>query len=198
MAHAVSRDEDEWLMAVTASLSKPRALWRVLGQFKGQPTAAAVPVLGEVLRVDDPHVQSRALHLLAKVPGVAAGEAIASVLKEADSRSVALAAAKLGWRRARHVLPALIECVEQQGSSLGAARAAVLVAIASLADARAQDVLSTALTDQNRDVRRSSARALKKIRTHKSREALEQAAQELSWCRGRYARRALRDLRHPG
>jgi HEAT repeat protein len=188
MPRALFMDEDEWLAAVTELLSKPRALWRVLSQFKRPPTAAAVPVLREVLRVDDPHVQSSAIHLLAKVPGVAAEEAIASVLKAADSRSVAVAAMKLGWRRARHVLPALIDCVQERGSSLGAARATVLVAIAGLADARAQDVLSKALSDQNRDVRRSSARALGRIGTHKSREALEQAIHELSWWRGRYAR----------
>jgi HEAT repeat protein len=70
----------------------------------------------------------------------------------------------------------------------------VLVVIALLADSRTHAVLVDGLTDRNPDVRKASAFALKRIGTHKSREALEQAVDELSWRRARFARRALRDV----
>jgi len=195
MSGPVLGDEETWLAAVAEARGKPRELQAVLGQFHGRPTAAALPILRDVWQVKDSRVQGKVLDLLAQVPGLVAEEAIASYLKSGDDNVLGLAAHKLGRRHARAALPALIECAETRGSSLSeTSRTAVLVVIALLADSSTHAVLVDGLTDRNPEVRKASAGALKRIGTYKSREALEQAVDELSWRRGRFARRALRDL----
>lgn len=199
MPATVIVNEADWLTAVAGAHGRPAELRAVLRRFRGRPTVAAVPVLSAALRVDDVVLQRAVIDLLAQVPGPAADEAIASVLEWADGLTVGLAVRRLGRRGARSALPALLDCAERRGPSLGEpGRSLVLVFVARFADSRALGVLHDGVTDRKSSVRQASAGALKHIGTYKSREELERAVQELPWWQGRFARRALRDLRGSG
>lgn len=207
-------DQASFIAAVEAAARDPDRLRKLLRESRpSSTTAEAVPALRDALMVDDRKVRQSVLLHLAPVRESAATEAITSVLDWSDSDTVAVAAHLLSLRKARETVPQLIDCLERRGARLqGKSRDSLLSVIAQLArplsgpllspnldtrwqdDPRLPEVLEASLFERDNRVRKASARAMRRIGKPESREALERAASQLSWWRGRYARSELRTM----
>jgi HEAT repeat protein len=125
-----------------------------------------------------------------------AAAALAESLQSADSVAVAGAARLLSRMRAHSAIPALIRCLEGGEHELDqTAKRSVTRALGAMPHRDEVPVLAKLLRDPNRRTRTAAARAIAQIRAPEAQTALESAASELSWFRGRSVRRALHAVR---
>jgi HEAT repeat protein len=116
-----------------------------------------------------------------------------------DARVVKVSAQRLVRLGEARAVPAIESVLEQRGDQIdGAAGKQALVAtLGDFAQRSSVPALAARLADRDGLTRKRAARALARINYPESRRALELASGELSWWRGRWARRALtRMCRH--
>ena len=113
-------------------------------------------------------------------------------LLEADDLVVSRRAARaLAELQAREAIPVLVRILQARGSVLPVgAQLTYIRALREMPHASAVGVLSDAL--YRKGVQDKAARGLMEVRTPEATAALEAAAEELGWWRGRKVRRAIR------
>ena len=126
-------------------------------------------------------------------------EAIAMLvesLQTADSVAVGNASRLLAGIQARSAISSLITCLDTRGNELdNTAQQWIARALGLMPHRDAIPVLAKLLRASSRRTRRTAAWAIAQIRAPESQVALESAADELPWFRGRAVRRALEAVR---
>jgi HEAT repeat protein len=157
-------------------------------------TPASMPMLRELLVCSDAPARLRAVLILAGWENDEATEALISALQSPHSDVVGSAAMKVVKRDARHAVPELVEVLETRGPMLAKGdRRMVVRALALMPHRSAVPALDGALRSPRADqsTRKWAARGLAATCSPDSRAALESAARELGWWRGRWARKML-------
>jgi HEAT repeat protein len=185
--------EREILAAIETESLTPMRRVNLILELRGLATGESVAVLRDSLGSSDTRIHVAALRVLAEIGSEEAIDAMISSLLSPDKTAGSWAATLLGKMEARRALPALVARLQEHGEQLGSGRKfSVILALGRMPHRESVSVLAAALRDPDWSARRQAAWALQQIRAPESRIALEVAVSELSWFRGRWARRALR------
>ena len=132
--------------------------------------------------------------LIEDVQAIGDRDAVSILLRLLETSDVAVstrAARALAELRATEAVPALIQILEVRGSKLSVVDQLIYIrALREMPHASAVGVLSEAL--YRKGVQEKAARGLAELRTPEATAALEFAANQLGWWRGRRVRRAIR------
>jgi HEAT repeat protein len=188
----MSRREREIVAALsTESLTSRRRFDLIVG-LRGIATEESVSVLRDSLESPDTKIHVSALRRLAEIGSEEAIDSVIGSLLATDETAGSWAARLLGDKDIRRAIPALVCALEVHGAELGRSRKfGIICALGRMPHRESVAVLAEALRDPDRRSRRQAAWALQQIRAAESVEALQSAVHELSWFRGRWARRAL-------
>jgi HEAT repeat protein len=171
-------------------VTERRALLRELQEIG---TEASIPVLRENLRSHYDNVVMDAVRALGQLGTDDATDAIVECLEMEPGQRISLAALALRKLGSRRAVPAIIRCLEtRSGEIRHSDKRTLIIALGKAPHVSEVPVLSAALKDRHYRMRHAAAWALAQIRAPESTGALEAAAADLSWLRGRSARRALR------
>jgi HEAT repeat protein len=190
------RREDEIIAALRSepsSVKRRRELVRDLGR---SPTSRSLDVLRENALSSDHKVSVGALFGLRRLGTEEAWDVVIECLAIAPVRHLWLAIDMLGKAGIRSAIPALIQCLDRRREELRRGdRRLIVLAFIRMPHRSEVPVLERTLREPGYRLRDSAAVALAQIRAPESRAALEVAAREFSWLRGRTVRRALRQRR---
>ena len=185
--------EDEIIAALQAdalSVKQRRRLLRELAQHRRR---RSLEVLREHLASENDRIADAALWALHERATEGSVDAIIEALSMPPGPRFTLAVYVLGEARVRRAIPALVDCLERRGEALDEGdRRMVVLTFQRLPHRSEVPVLSRELRTGGPRLRKAAALSLMRIRAPESRAALETAADELSWLRGRSVRRALR------
>jgi HEAT repeat protein len=187
-----SREEEivAGLQTNKLSIKRRRAL---VSELQRVGSERSVDVLRQSLRSSDNQLSVRAVFALAHIGTEKATEALIESLSMDTTPRFTFAVDSLGKMGARNAIPALIHCLESRGDQLQwGDKRVIILALTRMPHRSMVPVLSSALRDQRRAVRKAAAWALTEIRAPESTAALEEAAGSLSWPRNLQAKRALR------
>lgn len=159
----------------------------------------SVPVLRGFLLADDDGPRVAAIHTLSSVGTEAAVSALAEALDQQTNLGITFTARELAKLKARSAIPALADCLQRRKDELGVgAKLWIIRALTVMPHRSEVPALAAVLNDSNRRVRRAAAGALARLDMPEAEAALQDAARQLSWFRGRPARRALNRRREGG
>jgi HEAT repeat protein len=161
---------------------------RLLWQLR----ASSIGLLREYLDSSDARDGVAAVQALERIGSEAAVAALVEGLRSASPLVAAYIARALIKLNARGELPAIIAFLHDRADELsGQDKQFVIGAMRKVPHVSAVPVLADSLRDRRRGVRKSAALTLLRIRAVESIEALQTAADELGFWKGRQARRAL-------
>lgn len=187
-----SREEEivAALQTNNLSIKQRRAL---VSELRRVGSERSIDVLCDCLRSSDDQLSVRAVFALAHIDTEDAIDALIGSLSMDVTPRLIFAVDSLGKMGARSAIPALIQCLESRGDELRwGEKRVIILALTRMPHRSMVPVLSAALRERHRAVRKAAAWALTEIRAPESRAALEEAAESLSWPRNLQAKRALR------
>jgi HEAT repeat protein len=156
-----------------------------------------LPTLLEGLRSPDRELRVSSAVALGKIGTARAIDSLIANLRTSDDASVLTVSARefsrLGELAAVPTIESvLIERGDEIHSAVG--KRALVGTLGGFAQRSSVPALRARLADPDGATRKRAARALRRINYPESRGALEQSSRELSWWRGRWARRALASM----
>ncbi len=188
--------EAEIIAALQSNAVSLKQRRKLLWDLGARPTARSLEVLRENLCSSDARVSVGALLALRRLGSEEAWDAVIECLAMDRSPRLGLAVDMLGKENARKAIPALVECLERRRNELRRGdRRLVAMAFIRMPHRSEVPALARTLRERRPRLRKSAALALMQIRAPESLAALETAASEFSWLRGRTIRHAVRQRR---
>jgi len=159
-------------------------------------TDADIPLLAGALRSSERYVRLGAVRALGRIGTVRAADLLQANLPDADPPIVAHSVVELMRLEDKRAVPVVQRMLTERGDDADdPVREGSLVAfLVRFADRSSTDLLAARLNDAAAKVRRLAPIGLGRIGSADARSALEVAAGDLGWWRGRWARKALRRL----
>jgi HEAT repeat protein len=180
-------------MARSEALS-PRAQRKRATRLGVRGTDRDLPTLLEGLRSPDRAVRVASAVAIGAMETVRAVDALIGNLRVTSDASVVMVSARklvrLGEVRA---VPTIESVLTERGDRINGAvgKRALVATLGGFAQRSSVPALSARLADPDGLTRKRAARALGRINYPESRRAVQLACRELSWWRGRWARRTL-------
>jgi HEAT repeat protein len=168
---------------------------KLLRQLASAGTPSNLVLLGEYLASDDARDGVAAVQSLQHIGTESAIATLVEGLSTARPLVGAYVARALISLGARSELPAILAYLRDGTGDNASNKQFVISAMRKMPHVSEVPVLSDALYDRHFGLRKSAARGLLAIRAEESAQALQAAADELGFWRGRQARRVLRALR---
>lgn len=184
--------ETELLEGLARADLESKLRLKLLQKLIGVSTPASLPALRTSLASRDRRIRVAAVFGLGHVGTGSAVDAILETFGAGDGLTAAWAANTLGNMRAVKAIPVIVEYLDRQGTNMSADdKTMMILALSSMPDPRAVDVLRAGAVDRHRMTRKAAARALAVIGTVESRDALKWASARQPGRRGRSARAML-------
>lgn len=173
----------------------PREQRRRVARLGGRGSDRDLPALLAGLHSPDRRIGVLAAISLGRVATARAAQALTENLCVCEDAGVVAVSAR-GLARLGEVgaVPSIEAVLMARGADT-AGKQALVATLGGFAQRSSVAALSARLDDPDARTRKLTARALRRINYPESRRALEHAAGELSWWRGRWARRALSSMR---
>jgi HEAT repeat protein len=183
---------DDILEALSTVSPASRRWFKLMFELQNVSAKIGMDVLRDDLRSTNRKACAGAQQVLVSLGTQEAIDALAESLDWADSVAVCNASRLLARMQARSAVPSLIACLGTRRDELnGTAKQWLSRTLGLMPHRDAVPVLAETLLDPSSHTRTAAAGALARIRAPESRIALEGAANQLSWFRGRAVRRAL-------
>ncbi len=186
------RREDEIIAALQTEDLGIKQRRKLVSELRTVSSARSLEVLRENLDSSDNQLAVRALLGLEHLATEGAIDAIIECLWMEPGPRFTFAVRALMRGRVRRAIPNLVECLERRSELDRGDRRIIVLAFAEMPHRSEVPVLERMLRERGRSLRYAAAAALTRIRAPESLAALETAADELSWLRGRTVRCALR------
>jgi HEAT repeat protein len=191
-----SRHEAEIIAALQTDDLSIKQRRKLVSDLRTVSSDRSLAVFKEHLASADDQLAVRALLGLEHLGTDAATDAIIDSLWMDRGPRFTFAVRALRRGGVRRAVPALVDCLERRHDELNRSdRRIVVLGFAEMPHRSEVPVLERMLRECGGGLRHAAALALSRIRTPESLAALEAAADEFSWFRGRAIRRALRERR---